>query len=149
MGVLLCGYLHCFKNIVLKKKKTSIESSVMLIHTIIPRFSNCFRIFSVISTSVTTPIYRLFTLGASDICLDWQDMNNKCAPPPPLFHRKKNLNIIMIICTVFSCCDAIGNILITSFWSHCRVHPFILWRRKLRNTYCTLHSTKACFRILS
>lgn len=32
----------------------------------------------------------------------------------------------------------IGNVLITSFRSHRRAHPCILWRSKLRNTYCTL-----------
>lgn len=41
----------------------------------------------------------------------------------------------------------IGNVLITSFWSHCRAHPCILWRSKLRNTYCTLDFAKDCFRI--
>lgn len=39
VAVLLCGYLRCFKVLLLlRKKKTSIESSVLLLHTIIPRF---------------------------------------------------------------------------------------------------------------
>lgn len=43
VAVLLCGYSRCFTILLLlekkqNKKKTSIESSVLLLHTIIPRF---------------------------------------------------------------------------------------------------------------
>lgn len=56
---------------------------------------------------------------------------------------------LRIIGMVVSCCDAIGNVLLTSFWSHCRAHPRVLWRSKLRNTYCTLDFAKDCFRLPS
>lgn len=160
MGVLLCGYLHCFKYIVLK---TSIESLVMLIHTVIPRYFFCFgwfRISSAMLTSVTTPIFSKKTVQmgkkkiiqpvhiqhTSGICFDLQDVQRKCCPPF-FFHLKQKPRHGGIIGMVVSCCDAIGNVLITSFWSPWRAHPCILWRSKLRNTYRTLDFAKDCFRI--
>lgn len=83
-----------------------------------------------------------------DICLDLQDVITSVALPP-CFTSSKISTLLWIIGMVVSCCDATSNVLITSFWSHCQAHPCILWRSKLRNTYCTLNFAKYCFRILS
>lgn len=58
--------------------------------------------------------------------------------------QAKLLPRLWTISMVVSCCDAIGKVT-TSFWSHRRTRPCILWRSKLRNTYCT--RAKDCFRI--
>lgn len=83
-----------------------------------------------------------------DICLDLQDVITSVALPPR-FTSSKSSTLLWIIGMVVSCCDATSIVLITSFWSHRQAHPCVLWRSKLRNTFCTLDFAKYCFRILS
>lgn len=69
-----------------------------------------------------------------------------CYFSPPSCSTKRKFST-WVFGMVVSCCDAIGNVSVTSLWSHPRTHPCILWRSKLRNTYCTLDVAKGRFNI--
>lgn len=78
----------------------------------------------------------------SELCLDLLDVCNRFHPAFMFHHRSQHgfSSLAWLLVVVMP----LLNLPITSFWSHCQTHPCILWRSKLRNSYCTL-----CKRLLS
>lgn len=149
LWVLLCGSLHCFKYIILKNQHRKLRYANSAIphdfwidflrNTNLSHSTDFFK-----TDGCWTQLVNFRSSNLPDVCQNMQEWTN----PPSDFTTSKTSAWLWIIGIVTRCCDTIGVVLFILV-TFCRAHTYVLWRSKLRNTYCTLNFARDCFRISS